>query len=150
TAPPKATDKRAFRGRTCQAEALAPDVLASILRDAAKSAAISRIVPHELLRAVPADGRGADAAITADRRHRNDAGTACAIKVLAQSPVGALGLFVIVGTNEAVENLGSGPGAWQGAGSRTRQAARVWLRRYPRFRHALSALLEVAAGDCSP
>ena len=27
-APPKATDKRAFRGRTCQAEALAPDVLA--------------------------------------------------------------------------------------------------------------------------
>ena len=60
---------------------------------------------HELLRAVPADGRGADAAIIADRRHRNDAGTACAIEVLAQSPVGALGLFVIVGTNQAVENL---------------------------------------------
>jgi hypothetical protein len=34
TAPPKKTDKRAFRGRTCQAEALPPDVLAAILRDA--------------------------------------------------------------------------------------------------------------------
>jgi hypothetical protein len=34
TAPPKATDKRAFRGQTCQAEALAPDVLADILRTA--------------------------------------------------------------------------------------------------------------------
>ena len=31
TAPPKPTDKRAFAGPTCQAEALAPDVLASIL-----------------------------------------------------------------------------------------------------------------------
>jgi hypothetical protein len=34
TAPPKSTDNRAFRGRTCQAEALAPDVLAGILRQA--------------------------------------------------------------------------------------------------------------------
>jgi hypothetical protein len=34
TAPPKATDNRAFSGRTCQAEALAPDVLANILRTA--------------------------------------------------------------------------------------------------------------------
>jgi hypothetical protein len=34
TAPPKDTDRRAFRGRTCQAEALAPDVLANILRTA--------------------------------------------------------------------------------------------------------------------
>jgi hypothetical protein len=34
TAPPKATDRRAFRGETCQAEAIAPDVLAQILRDA--------------------------------------------------------------------------------------------------------------------
>jgi hypothetical protein len=34
TAPPKATDNRAFRGQTCQAEALAPDVLANILRTA--------------------------------------------------------------------------------------------------------------------
>jgi hypothetical protein len=34
TAPPKATDKRAFRGQTCQAEALPPDVLAEILRKA--------------------------------------------------------------------------------------------------------------------
>ena len=34
TAPPKSTDRRAFAGRTCQAEALAPDVLANILRTA--------------------------------------------------------------------------------------------------------------------
>jgi hypothetical protein len=34
TAPPKATDRRAFRGQTCQAEALPPDVLADILRRA--------------------------------------------------------------------------------------------------------------------
>jgi hypothetical protein len=37
TAPPKDTDKRAFNGLTCQAEALAPDVLAQILRDAIES-----------------------------------------------------------------------------------------------------------------
>ena len=34
TAPPKATDNRAFAGETVQAEALAPDVLAEIVRDA--------------------------------------------------------------------------------------------------------------------
>jgi hypothetical protein len=34
TAPPKKTDNRAFTGQTCQAEALAPDVLANILRSA--------------------------------------------------------------------------------------------------------------------
>jgi hypothetical protein len=34
TAPPKEGDRRAFAGLTCQAEALAPDVLAGILRDA--------------------------------------------------------------------------------------------------------------------
>jgi len=34
TAPPKSGDRRAFTGRTCQAEALAPDVLADILRTA--------------------------------------------------------------------------------------------------------------------
>lgn len=34
TAPAKTTDRRAFSGATCQAEALAPDVLAGILRDA--------------------------------------------------------------------------------------------------------------------
>jgi hypothetical protein len=34
TAPPKPLDRRAFRGQTCQAEALAPNVLASILREA--------------------------------------------------------------------------------------------------------------------
>lgn len=34
TAPPKITDRRAFSGQTCQAEALAPNDLAEILRDA--------------------------------------------------------------------------------------------------------------------
>ena len=34
TAPPKSGDKRAFRGETCQAEAIAPNVLADILRNA--------------------------------------------------------------------------------------------------------------------
>jgi hypothetical protein len=34
TALPKETDRRAFSGLTCQAEALAPDVLAQILRGA--------------------------------------------------------------------------------------------------------------------
>ena len=34
TAPPKPTDRRAFRGETCQAEAFAPDDLANILRTA--------------------------------------------------------------------------------------------------------------------
>lgn len=34
TAPPKTTDRRAFHGETCQAEAIAPDVLAEIVRTA--------------------------------------------------------------------------------------------------------------------
>jgi hypothetical protein len=34
TAPPKATDNRAFTGQTCQAEALPPDVLAQIVQAA--------------------------------------------------------------------------------------------------------------------
>jgi hypothetical protein len=34
TAPPKATDKRRFAGETVQCEAIAPDVLAELLRDA--------------------------------------------------------------------------------------------------------------------
>jgi hypothetical protein len=34
TAPPKATDRRSFDGETTQAEALPPDVLASIVEDA--------------------------------------------------------------------------------------------------------------------
>ena len=37
TAPPKSTDNRAFSGQTCQAEALAPDVLARILNNAIAS-----------------------------------------------------------------------------------------------------------------
>jgi hypothetical protein len=34
TAPPKPGDRRAFHGRTCHAETIAPDVLADILRTA--------------------------------------------------------------------------------------------------------------------
>jgi hypothetical protein len=34
TAPPKSSDNRAFRGQTCQAEAIPPDVLARIVREA--------------------------------------------------------------------------------------------------------------------
>jgi hypothetical protein len=50
TAPPKATDKRAFRGRTCQAEALAPDVLASILREAIEARIDGRAYARVLAR----------------------------------------------------------------------------------------------------
>jgi hypothetical protein len=46
TAPPKDTDRRAFSGQTCQAEALAPDVLAQIVREAIES----RIDPDVLER----------------------------------------------------------------------------------------------------
>ena len=34
TAPPKPTDRRAFAGETVQAEAIPPDVLTNIVRDA--------------------------------------------------------------------------------------------------------------------
>ena len=47
TAPPKATDRRAFRGGTCQAEAIAPDVLAQILGDA-----INALINQRALQAV--------------------------------------------------------------------------------------------------
>jgi len=43
TAPPKETDRRAFSGQTCQAEALAPDVLAAILR-----AGIEQRINHDI------------------------------------------------------------------------------------------------------
>jgi hypothetical protein len=36
TAPAKGTDNRAFRGDTCQAESIAPDVLATLLEDVIK------------------------------------------------------------------------------------------------------------------
>jgi hypothetical protein len=49
TAPPKITDRRAFNGDTCQAEALAPDVLAQILRDAIE-ARIDRRAYERVLR----------------------------------------------------------------------------------------------------
>jgi hypothetical protein len=44
TAPPKATDRRAFAGQTCQAEALAPDVLAGILREAIETRIDRRVL----------------------------------------------------------------------------------------------------------
>jgi hypothetical protein len=51
TAPPKPTDRRAFNGETCQAEALAPDVLAGILRDAIEARidrrALDRVLKRE-------------------------------------------------------------------------------------------------------
>jgi hypothetical protein len=51
TAPPKSTDRRAFTGQTCQAEALAPDVLAEILRTAIEARidreALDRVLKHE-------------------------------------------------------------------------------------------------------
>lgn len=50
TAPAKATDNRAFRGRTCQAEALAPDVLASILRTAIEERIDQRALDRVLKR----------------------------------------------------------------------------------------------------
>jgi hypothetical protein len=50
TAPPKATDNRAFTGVTCQAEALAPDVLAQILRDAIERRIDRRIYERVLKR----------------------------------------------------------------------------------------------------
>jgi hypothetical protein len=49
TAPPKATDNRAFTGQTCQAEALAPDDLAAILRGAIE-ARIDRRIYESVLR----------------------------------------------------------------------------------------------------
>jgi hypothetical protein len=48
TAPPKATDKRAFSGETCQAEALPPDVLASILQQAIESRIDQRVLDRVL------------------------------------------------------------------------------------------------------
>jgi hypothetical protein len=50
TAPPKAGDKRAFRGRTCQAEALAPNVLADILRTAIEQRIDRRVYDRVLRR----------------------------------------------------------------------------------------------------
>jgi hypothetical protein len=44
TAPPKPTDNRAFAGQTCQAEALAPDVLANIVRDAIEACIDRRVL----------------------------------------------------------------------------------------------------------
>jgi hypothetical protein len=48
TAPPKPTDNRAFHGQTCQAEALAPDVLANILRTALEQRIDQRLLDRVL------------------------------------------------------------------------------------------------------
>jgi hypothetical protein len=50
TAPPKPTDRRAFTGQTCQAEALAPDVLAEILRSAIEARINRRMLDRVLKR----------------------------------------------------------------------------------------------------
>jgi hypothetical protein len=50
TAPPKKSDKRAYRGPTCQAEAIAPDELAHIVRDAIESRTDERILDRVLKR----------------------------------------------------------------------------------------------------
>jgi len=50
TAPPKPTDKRAFRGQTCQAEAIAPDELARIVRDAIEDRIDRRLLNRVLKR----------------------------------------------------------------------------------------------------
>lgn len=44
TAPPKSTDRRTFHGQTCQAEALAPDVLARILQHAIEERVDRRVL----------------------------------------------------------------------------------------------------------
>jgi hypothetical protein len=48
TAPPKATDRRAFHGETCQVEALAPDVLSEILRTAIEARVDQRMLARVL------------------------------------------------------------------------------------------------------
>ena len=50
TAPPKGSDKRAFRGQTCQAEAITKDELARIVRDAIDSRTDKRILDRVLKR----------------------------------------------------------------------------------------------------
>jgi hypothetical protein len=50
TAPKKKSDNRAFSGRTCQAEALAPDVLANILRTAIEQRIDPRVYEQVLRR----------------------------------------------------------------------------------------------------
>ncbi len=50
TAPPKVSDNRAFSGDTCQAEALAPDVLANILRTAIEQRIDQRLLQRVIKR----------------------------------------------------------------------------------------------------
>ena len=51
TAPPKATDNRAFTGQTVQAEALPPDTLGELVRDAI----VANIDPDAYARALDAE-----------------------------------------------------------------------------------------------
>jgi hypothetical protein len=61
TAPAKATDRRAFEGETCQAEAIPPDVLAAIVLDAIQSrldqSAFDEVIERELAMQLDLDGR---------------------------------------------------------------------------------------------
>jgi len=50
TAPPKATDRRQFIGDTVQCEAIAPDILADILRNAIEARRDAAIAETVLLR----------------------------------------------------------------------------------------------------
>ena len=50
TVPAKDTDKRAFSGETCQVEALAPDVLANIVRTAVEQRIERRVYESVLKR----------------------------------------------------------------------------------------------------
>lgn len=52
TAPPKPTDRRAFEGRTVQAEAIAPDVLIGIVRAAIESRRSAAVAAEVLSREV--------------------------------------------------------------------------------------------------
>src|SRR5215510_2158881 len=60
---------------------------------------------HELLGARPAVGLRDDAAVVADHIHRDEAGTAGAIEMLAQARVGTFCLLVFVGADETIKNL---------------------------------------------
>jgi hypothetical protein len=50
TAPPKEGEKRAFSGQTCQAEALAPDLLSDILRNAIEERTNMRVLDRVIAR----------------------------------------------------------------------------------------------------
>jgi hypothetical protein len=63
---------------------------------------------HELPGAVPVIGLGDGAAVIADDVHRDDARAAGAIEMFGQPLIGPLGFVVVVGTDEAIEDLADG------------------------------------------